>query len=403
MRILIVSLGLHPDAQGGAWRVAAAQASGLAARHHTVDVVTARQHPDHPTLESRAGFALHRFPQTHRHAYANWRSENLAARELVSALVAAPGRPPLDLVVQHHAYLAPATSAIPESVPVLHVFHGPWAHEYRLSRSAAPRGFLRRGLDALVAATLHRVEARALRRARRILTLSRHFADHLATWHPGSLPPIEVAPGGVDFDRFAPLPEPDRQRIRRTFGLAPDDLLFVATRRLDPRMGLDVLIEAFARIAARRPRARLWLTGQGPAEAGLRSRIRCHRLDATVRLLGVLPESDLPLLLNAADVAVMPSLDLEGFGLATVEALACGTPVLGSQAGATPEILGSLDSSLLFPSADIETLARRLEEASEGPGKLPSRERCAAFARERYSWDHQLDACERAAALRSVP
>ncbi len=397
MRFLIVSLGIHPDVVGGAWRVAAAQAAGLADRGHTVDVITAQQDPPRPATESRDGFTLHRFPQHHGHFYANWRAENHAAQTLLASLLPAVPAVPT-LLIQHHPYLEPATARVPDSLPILHMFHGPWAEEYRSAQTARPRSPARRLLDLAVVRMLHHVENRALRRARRIVVLSRHFQQHLARWHSGLPTPVEVAAGGVDLKRFTPVPEPERLRIREAYGLKPADRLFVAMRRLDPRMGLDVLLDAFARIAPRFPQARLWLTGRGPAEGSLHARIQQHHLESSVRLLGFIPEEELPGLLNAADAALMPSLDLEGFGLATAEALACGTPVLGSRAGATPELLEPLDPGLLFPPASVDGLVERLEKVMQLPAPLPPRARCAAYARERFSWDAQISVCERAGA-----
>jgi glycosyltransferase involved in cell wall biosynthesis len=403
MRFVIASLGFHPDVVGGAWRVAAAQATGLARRGHTVHVVTAQPDVPRPTPETRDGFIVHRFPQGSGRFHANWRAENAAARKLLASLTAGQDAAQPTLLLQHHPYLGPATDVIPDSVPILHVFHGPWAREYRFAQTARPRRLGRRCLDVVIEQVLHRVEARTLRRARQILTLSRHFAQRLRSWHPGRLPPVEVAHGGADLQHFAPLPEPERLAARQAYGLAPGDTLFLALRRLDPRMGLDVLLESFAQVVGRHPQARLWLTGRGPAESSLKNQIQRLGIDASVRLLGFVPEAELPRLLNAADLAVMPSLDLEGFGLATAEALACGTPVLGSHAGATPELLEPLDPSLLFPPASVSALARCLDNALSRSNTLPSRARCAAYARESFSWDAQIDACERhGAGLTSV-
>jgi glycosyltransferase involved in cell wall biosynthesis len=161
-------------------------------------------------------------------------------------------------------------------------------------------------------------------------------------------------------------------------------------------MGLASLIEAFAQASARHPNARLWLAGRGPQQAELQSLIESRRLSDRVRLLGFVPESDLASLYGAADVTLMPSLDLEGFGLATVESLACGTPVLASDAGANPELVGPLDVSLVYPTNDPSSLAKRLANLLDGSLPLPPRERCAAYARSSFPWDRPVLAFEEA-------
>lgn len=390
MRFICVSLGYHPDVLGGAWRVSAEQAAGLAARGHSVDVITAHPGGDLPAFETRDGVRIHRFPQTDGSFLANWRAENRAAAGLIRQCLAASADPVL--LLQHHAFLEPAVASAPARV--LHVYHGPWAEEYRFASVAHPRGRLRRCLDAAIVRAMHRVERRALKRADRVIVLSRHFAARLREWHGPRPREPEIAPGGVDFRRFQPLE--DRASIRAAYGIKPGERLLIAMRRLDPRMGLEVLVDAFAEIAGEQP-CRLWLTGRGPAETNLRDRIGRLGLGDRIRLLGLVPEDEVPRLLNAADIALMPSLDLEGFGLATAEALACGTPVLGSRAGATPELLEPLDPSLLFRPGSVPDLACRLRLALTRPDSLPSRQACAAYARARFSWDHQVSACERIA------
>ncbi|MBL9139421.1 MAG: glycosyltransferase family 4 protein [Verrucomicrobiales bacterium] len=393
MRFVCVSLGYHPDVVGGAWRVAAEQAAGLARRGHTVEVVTVDPAGNLPPVEVREGVRIRRYRSGTGHFYRKWLADNRSAEALIRECLRAAPDP--FLLIQHHAYLGPAVSGV--NAPILHVFHGPWSEEYRFASRAGGRSWARRLLDRVIPLLLHRVERRALGRAGRIVVLSDHFRKNLARWHPGvGNGSIEVIPGGVDFQRFR-VPS-ERGSLRAAWGLDESAFLFVAMRRLDPRMGLDVLIDAFARLApegGRRPL--LWLTGKGPAEAALAERVRVLGLGASVKLLGFLPEADLPRLLGAADATVMPSLDLEGFGLATAESLACGTPVLGSRAGATPELLEPLDHGLLFPSGDTEALAACLGRVFRNPGVLPARGQCAEYARQRFSWEHQVGACERAA------
>jgi glycosyltransferase involved in cell wall biosynthesis len=99
-------------------------------------------------------------------------------------------------------------------------------------------------------------------------------------------------------------------------------------------------------------------------------------------------EERLPDYYAAADCFVLPTRCLEGFGLVTVEALACGTPVLGTPIGGTQEILRKLDPAFLFDSAGSEALAQRLlQRLPELYQNSPARERCRAFAEKEYSWN----------------
>lgn len=118
-------------------------------------------------------------------------------------------------------------------------------------------------------------------------------------------------------------------------------------------------------------------------------------LEDHVRLLGFVPDEDLPRYYGAADAFVLPTRQLEGFGLVTVEALACGTPVLGTPIGATPEILGPLEPSLLSRDASAEamadTLAWFLEMLASAPASVERlRAACRHHAETHYGWEHAI-------------
>jgi glycosyltransferase involved in cell wall biosynthesis len=102
------------------------------------------------------------------------------------------------------------------------------------------------------------------------------------------------------------------------------------------------------------------------------------------------PEAHLASYYQTADLVLMPSLALEGFGLVTVEAMACGTPVLGTPVGAIPEILGQVDPILVAQGTDGRSLATALErllQRIDAPGEY---ERLAgkgrALIEQRYNW-----------------
>jgi glycosyltransferase involved in cell wall biosynthesis len=117
------------------------------------------------------------------------------------------------------------------------------------------------------------------------------------------------------------------------------------------------------------------------------------RVTNEVRFLGRVPEEELASLYGAADLFVLPTVAYEGFGMATVEALACGTPVVGTPVGATPELLRPLEGGLVAASATPGDLAAAIEF---GLARSDLKRRCAEYARERFSWDRVGDDWERA-------
>jgi glycosyltransferase involved in cell wall biosynthesis len=391
MRFIFLTLGYHPDLTGGAYRYVREVAERLAARGHRVTVLCPNPRNDLPPRESRGGVDLCRFTNEPGTLLLNWLKENRHARRLAKGLELEWAGAALWVLC--HAYLAPAISGRPRHIAYL--FTGPWAAEFQFARQAVARSRLRRVGDLLIASALRQVERKALRKVARILTISEYYARQLPRWHRGALPAVRVISGGVNTQQFQP--PPDRLRLRADLGLEHDQFLFLAVRRLDPRMGLLTLIDSFATLGAEFPQARLWLAGSGPQQAALQTCIDTHGLAGRVRLLGFVPEKDLARYYGAADCTLMPSLDLEGFGLATVESLACGTPVLGSRAGATAELLAPLSETLLFEPGSVDALTDQLRAVLRGQMKLPDREACVAYAQSGFSWGRVVAAFEQTA------
>src|SRR5262249_36911315 len=104
---------------------------------------------------------------------------------------------------------------------------------------------------------------------------------------------------------------------------------------------------------------------------------------------GFIAAQNLPLAYAAADLSIVPTVALEGFGLITVESLLCGTPVLGTPVGGTQEILRGLDTGLLFEDSTPAAMADRIVTTLQERRSLPDRETCCTYAR-RYTWSEVL-------------
>ena len=99
-----------------------------------------------------------------------------------------------------------------------------------------------------------------------------------------------------------------------------------------------------------------------------------------------MPDDDLPLAYRAADLTVVPTVSLEGFGLITVESLAAGTPAIVTPVGGSPEVIGGLSPDLIVPDWTPAALAAAINAALDGTLKLPTPTQCQAFARRHYDW-----------------
>jgi glycosyltransferase involved in cell wall biosynthesis len=228
--------------------------------------------------------------------------------------------------------------------------------------------------------------ARAVSVARRVIAISEFTRREILERYPAAAKRIAVVPNGVDPAFCAPGdPDADR-RVQARHGLAGRYLLFVGV--LEPRKNVPLLVDAFEILRHTRPEAadlQLALAGgAGWRGETIAAGVRSRGLDPAVRLLGYVPDADLPALYRGATLAVMPS-QCEGFGLPALEAMACGAPVLASDAAALPETVG--DAGELFTPGDAGALARRIADLAAAPKRLAAlRER--GFARAaRFTWD----------------
>jgi glycosyltransferase involved in cell wall biosynthesis len=271
---------------------------------------------------------------------------------------------------------APLLLARPNGRPTVFHFHGPWAEENRAaSDSSRVRFALRRAL-----------ERRVLRRAHAYVVLSSAFARVLVENYRVIPWNVHVWPPGVDLDTFTPG---ERSRSRARLDLEQGAFVAVCARRLVERMGIEVLLDAWAEIACELPvGSTLLVVGEGPLAQRLSARVAQMPRGGGVRMLGRVSDEDLVDIYRAADVAVVPTLAVEGFGLVVLEAAACGTPSIVSAVGGLPEAAAALDASLVVAPADTAALSARLRSAARGD--LPNRSATRSYA-EQFSWPQLAD------------
>jgi glycosyltransferase involved in cell wall biosynthesis len=175
----------------------------------------------------------------------------------------------------------------------------------------------------------------------------------------------------------------DRAAARSALGWEPGGVAYFTLRRLVPRMGLDTLLEAVARLPAERPWA-LYVAGDGPERGRLEALASASGRRDRIRFLGRISDEALELAYAACDAFVLPTRSLECFGLIALEALGRGRPVVGARVGAIPEMLEPILPGWLFSPGDAGELARLLEAHLGGRLPAPPPERLRAFAGERY-------------------
>jgi glycosyltransferase involved in cell wall biosynthesis len=238
-------------------------------------------------------------------------------------------------------------------LPTVATVHHPIAIDRQLELAATHS--LRRRLTLRRWYAFTGMQARVAARLDAVTTVSENSRRDIVT-HMGLSPEgIEVIPVGIDPDEFTPPPA-DRPRD-------PDSILVITSADVALK-GLVHLLEALAKLRTERP-VRLTVVGTarpgGPAEAALD---RLALRDA-VRFTGPVPESELVELLQQASVVAIPSL-YEGFSLPAVEAMACATPLVTTDAGALPEVVGT-KAGLRVRAGDVGELTAALQLVLDSP------------------------------------
>jgi glycosyltransferase involved in cell wall biosynthesis len=244
------------------------------------------------------------------------------------------------------------------------------------------------------------LQARKLRRADAVVTVSSALRDHLIALYRLDAQRFVVSHNGADIDLFRPGARPD-SAVRERFGDAPI-VGFVGS--FSKWHGVELLAEMTREVAERRPAARFVYVGDGPDLQGLR--IATTGIETRLELVGRVPHDRIPALVAAFDVAVMPETAFYCSPLKIVEWMAAGRPVVAPSYGPLREILDPEEDGLLFEPNNRDQLVSavlRLLDDSD------LRERLGAAAarkvREQLTWRHNaervLEACRKALDRRS--
>ena len=189
--------------------------------------------------------------------------------------------------------------------------------------------------------------------------------------------PIHVIPFGVDLQRFTPGAGSAGQIVTLGF-----------VKHLLPKYGPDILVDAFAKIHRLRPHTRLVLAGRGPMRDTLIHRVAELGLEQAVDIPGRIPHEQVPELIRSFDIMAMPSVyESETFGVAAIEASACGVPVVASRVGGVPEAVLHEKTGLLVPPRDVDALVEACIRLIDDPAqRLRMGLTGRRFVEKYYSW-----------------
>lgn len=274
-----------------------------------------------------------------------------------------PADLPRGTIVDRHfcLYGRPVMSGRRHVHPLVVHFHGPWYQEALVAGA--------RGRDVMAKYWFERFRYGG---ADRFVVLSDCFREILTSDYRVSRDRIEVIPPGVDLHRF---------RYRE---LNPASQTALCVRRLERRMGIDVLIDAWRYVNAAHPDATLTIVGKGTEASALRAQVVAAGLEKSISFAGSATDDELEELYGQAAFTIVPSTALEGFGMIVLESLAVGRAPIVSDCGGLPDSVRSFDSSLIVPMGNVDALAERIISALDGA--IPAPRRCREHA-EKFSWE----------------
>ena len=360
--ILCLGMGWFPQSPGGLNRYVYELIQSLTSQHTLVEYCGI----DIPKTSSVSGLQLTNLAAGDRSLPQRLWSvhQQFAQRQFVQP----------DAINLHFAlYSLPILRQLPQDVPVTFTFHGPWALESQ-----------QEGASPMAVNLKHWVESQVFRRCDRFIVLSKAFGKILHEEYTIPWEQIHIIPGGVDTQHFQS--NLTRQQAREKLGWSSDRFILFTPRRLVHRMGLDKLITAVAEVRQSYPDIWLAIAGKGPLKDDLERQVSELELKRHVQLLGFVPDADLPIAYQAADLTIMPSQSLEGFGLVLVESLACGTPAVCTPIGGMPDVIGNLSPQLITADREASTIAQKLKAILAAEVPLPTREACRDYAKQHFDW-----------------
>lgn len=271
-------------------------------------------------------------------------------------------------------------------IPLLYVCNSPWALEWQAAWRSTHAGADAPAWRSWLACTpRRRMEWAVTRHARALVSLNRIQSQWFVQEHAGlaDTPRFEI-PASVVCDDFRPMDASERADLRTRYQIPDDHVLLLCSRRLVPRTGVDMLIEACLGLTS--TKWTLIVTGDGDQRPQLEARANGH---PAIRFTGIIPFAELRAMNAAADFSMLPTRELEGFGLSAAEAFASGTPVLATPCGALPRVVGNMDPRLVAGEISVAGIRAHLERAL-ADAELRSeafRGRCRSFAERSYDWN----------------
>lgn len=361
MKWLII-VGKHsPEELGGTTVYVERYIKKLIELGHDVTLLTATNQKDYPEYEEINNLKIHRVYFPKGSISPLWfKNRALFVKKLISLL----DTNDFDIVnPQVNCFLT--SKFLRErknkySFKLLSTFHAVHTYEmlFDIKKYLTPRAFNYKELIKFFPKLIliYIFEYNSLKYTDKVIVMSEYVKDTIKSYFGNKfLDKVLVTGIGVTQSEY---PQISREEAREKLNLNNDDTIFITVRRLVPRMGLFNLINAFAQ--GKDESAKLFIIGKGELYNNLDKLIKKLKLENKVKLLGFVDNENLNYYYCAADCFVLPTEQLEGFGIVTIEALNYDLPVIGTPRGATPEILNKFDPNLITKSHKANDIAEKI-------------------------------------------
>ncbi len=373
MRVLVVSDVSAEEVHGGAERMLVHHLRALKDHGHEVTMLTRQPQPDAPlVIHLDNGMIEYRLPydgdrgpaglKQLRHGSSRWWKEHGVN---------------FDVVVAEQPFTIWALLKAGCRLPRLQVCHSFAFEEYATRHGRS--GGLKHWLAGLA---MRRLERKVYQSAAGFLVLSRFMQDRLCDFFQLQRELITIAPGGVD------IPASPDAGERETWRKSLDwhGPVVMTLRNLVPRTGVDLLVEAAGLLKDEIPEMKWCVVGRGELMQELNAQAKRLGVKDRVEFTGYLSEVDVKKRLFAADIFMLPTRDLEGFGLVTIEANACGLPVVATPVTANKEVVPSLPFNRLADAVSAEALADAVRQMLQVEYNDDCRQTLRDAVEKSYAW-----------------
>lgn len=370
-------------------------AEGLSHRGHDVTFISTK-HPGGIEKEIRNGVEYHYLPNTTFGSMRKW-----WLKESIRFFNELHKRRPFDAVLCQQAVVPGIEKQgdVEDKIPVIVMLHG---NEWRMLISELRQIFSHQAGYHLIPKHLLsflyyalRYELPQLRGADAVITASRGLKEEVKRW--ARIPADKIYPiyNGIDVNVFQPS-STSLYRIREKHNISPKDKVIAFISQISRQKGIHLLVRAMRDILKSVSNAKLLIVGDGEYKSGTELLVKQLGLEGHVILTGFVAHERLPDYINCCDIYVLPTIRIEGFSFAIIEAMACEKPVIATDIGGNGEAIRDGVDGLLIRPGSVQEIVDKIFLLLRDEGKANS---IAQQARKKvvnqFSLETMLDHYER--------